>query len=143
MGKETKEFRTSHFDSGTNIETPITYIISPCGAMQGRRLVLKIVDLIKPDTDNQMSKANMAKAIMSGTDDKFIDKADKVISELFEMVYLEVDGQKQLVNNAIFDSFFSGKYDLMLEILMEVLDYNGFLDLIRQGMTLIPAYFPK
>lgn len=124
INKQQKEFKTID-------EQEI--IINCFGGRQGRKLVLRIIDLLRPefktDTNNLTSK-EVAQKLVSGSDDSFVSKADKIISEIFEKVYIKVGDGFIPVDDNTFDLHFSCRYAAMLEILVEVMEFNGFFELI-------------
>lgn len=111
-----------------NIDDQI-YHIQPFGGRQGRKIVLQILNLLK-DSVTDFSKANVANALVSGGSDSFVDKADKLITELLSLTYHKVGDSLVRLDEGYSDIHFSCNYSAMAEIILEVLELNGFFDLI-------------
>ena len=111
--------------------------IIACGGKQGRRLVLRLINLIKPEPEKQVDPRNVASALLAGGDDSFVEKADKLLSEILSLSYIEIEGHMVKLDDNIFDIQFSRRYDAMLDLLVEIMRYNGFFDLIEYLMELV------
>lgn len=101
------------------------YTITMCDPVTGRRLLLRLYDLMQGQSPTPVSIQN----IMSGgggSDSSFVDKADKLIEDILKLVMFK----GKVLNNETFAACFSGKYDIMLELLLETCEYNGFFALI-------------
>ena len=121
--------------------------IKACGGKQGRRLVLRLVNLLKPEPESKQDARNVAASLINGGngDDSFVEKADKLLSEILSLAHIEVQGHMVPLTDDLFDSQFIKRYDVMLDLLVEVMTFNGFFEMLGflQGLVsnnLIPGF---
>lgn len=111
--------------------------ITICSGKQGRRLVLRLINLLRPEPNQTVNPKAIAGALMSGSDDVFVNKADKLISDILSLAFIEINGHMVKLDDDIFDSQFAARYDVMLDLLVEVMTFNGFFDLIKYFINLL------
>lgn len=127
MAKEPKNIKLS---DGQEV------IIHSCGGKQARRLVLQIVDLMKPEQlatqEQKEATKNFAKnLILNGSSDSsFLSKSEKLLDELFGLAYIKVESNFVELTPPVFDVQFAGRLAQMIELLIEIIEHNGFLDLL-------------
>ncbi len=111
-------------------------IINSCGGTQARRLVLQILDLMKPEQminqDQKEASKNFVKNLVlnNNNDNSFVKKSEKLLNELFALAFIKVDGNFVELTEPIFDVQFAGRLAQMIELLIEIIEHNGFLDLL-------------
>lgn len=108
-------------------------IINSCGGRQGRRFVLQIIDLLKPEQliDQKEVSKNVANSLMTATgSENFVNKSEKLLDDLFRLAYVKVNDNFIELSPEIFENEFSNRYGVMIELLIEIIEHNGFLDLL-------------
>lgn len=121
MEKETKEIKLSDGQE---------CLITVCGGVQGRKICLEIVDLMKPEQMGVQTPKEVAKNLVlnNNSDSSFVDKADKLLSKILALSYVKINGEFKELNDNIFNVEFAGRYGAMIELLMEIIEHNGFLE---------------
>lgn len=106
-------------------------IINSCGGRQGRRFVLQIIDLLKPEQliNQKEAPKNVANALITTTgSDAFVNKSEKLLDDLFRLAYIKINDNFIELSPEIFESEFTNRYGEMIELLMEIIEHNGFLE---------------
>jgi hypothetical protein len=106
------------------------YIIYQCDGDTSLDLLLRIIDIFKGSgMPIQQAPQNLVMGIAGGSS-QFVKDAKSLIKDLFKLASF----QNQFLN-IIFGAHFAANPYLMIELLMEIMDHNGFFDLI--------AFLPK
>ena len=115
------------------------YIIGMFDGLKGRRILLRLLELMKPS--QEMDAKNVATALVSGGGEAFINKADKIVSDLMSVVHAKISEEVGFVamDDKVFSVHFAGRYQAMLEVLIEVIEYNGFLDMLEYLKQIMPS----
>jgi hypothetical protein len=110
-------------------------IIHSCGGEQGKKIVIKLLDLMKPEqiqaTQTPKERANnLARNLIlnQNEDNNFVQKANKLLSELLALAYVKVGENFVELSTSVFDIEFAGRYAQMIELLIEIVEHNGFLE---------------
>lgn len=102
------------------------YKIYPFDGLKGRNIIIRMIDLLKPDA-SEMNSASMGKALVVGS---FVGKGEKLIDDLLESVFHVKEEAMIKLDKKYTPVHFARNYGTMMELIIEVCDFNGFFDLI-------------
>jgi hypothetical protein len=111
------------------------YVIHPFDGVNGRRILLRMIDLIKPSPEQMKNPSLMGVSLMSGSSSSFVEKADSIIEDMLGKVFHK---PKNAQNNALMDLnhgycgiHFKKNYFTMVELIIEVILWNDFFAMLE------------